>query len=105
MKTFFFTTLFRFFVITWAWVYLSSYQSDMLYTALQTANPATAAVTECMSGVDTLSGALHTKLDTIMTKLEQQNTITTTISTTGTGTTTGSIKVVPNLFELPSQNN
>jgi len=77
----------------------------MLYTALQTANPATAAVTECMSGVDTLSGALHAKLDTIMTKLEQQNTITTTISATGTGTTTGSIKVVPNLFELPSQNN
>lgn len=77
----------------------------MLYTALQTANPATAAVSECMSGVDTLSGTLHAKLDTIMTKLEQQNTITTTISATGTGTTTGSIKIVPNLFELPSQNN
>ena len=77
----------------------------MLYTALQTANPATTAVSECMSGVDTLSGALHAKLDTIITQLQQQNTITTTINT-GTGVAnTGAIKVVPNLFELPSQSN
>jgi hypothetical protein len=106
MKTFFFTTLFRLLAITGWWIYLSSFQSEILYNTLGVMNPSTQAVATCMSGVDSLSGVLNMKLDTILQEIQQQSNSTTgtlvsPFAITETSTNTGNVRVIENLV-LPT---
>lgn len=99
MKTFVFTTLFRFIILAGGWIYLSGFQEDALYSTLGVMNPATNAVATCMSGVDSLSGTLNTKLDTILMQLQQPTTVTTSAISpfaTGDAITTGAVKIINN---------
>jgi|GEM_PF-3844141 len=41
----------------------------MLYNTLQTMNPSTEAVNQCLAGIDSLSGSLHAKIDEVLTIL------------------------------------
>ena len=109
MKIFLFSTLFRLLVLTSGRIYLSSFQSELLYTTLRVANPATQAVNNCMSGIDSLSSTLHTKLDLIIQNTTPQTgtesivmVSPSAINTTG-NTITDKVKVIENLI-LPTNN-
>lgn len=45
----------------------------MLYSTLGATSPITEAMNTCMSGMDSLSSGLNSKLDTILMRLEDTN--------------------------------
>lgn len=105
MKTFFFTTLFRLLALVGGWIYMSNFQSEVLYTFFSITNPATQAVNTCLSGIDIIKSGLNAKLDTIIQTLPSLNStgtttsitngITTNLSNSGTDMT-GSIRIIEN---------
>lgn len=108
MKTFFFTTLFRLIALIAGSIYLYNFQSELLYSTLGATSPMTEAMNTCMSGMDSLSSGLNSKLDTILMRLDDTKMINAngaitidTVSTVDTTSTisdnsTGSVKIIDN---------
>lgn len=80
----------------------------MLYSTLGATSPMTEAMNTCMSGMDSLSSGLNTKLDAILMKLDDTTMMNNnwaimidTVSTVDTTSTisdnsTGSVKIIDN---------
>lgn len=52
---------------------MTNYQSDSLYNFLKISNPATNAVLNCYSGVESINSGINSKLEMILNKLENKD--------------------------------
>ena len=71
MRTFAWTSLIRIIVILAARVYMTNFQSDALYNFFNMNNPATNAVTSCMTEFSSIRSGNNAQFDMLNEKLDK----------------------------------